>query len=204
MTTRARCDVIMGTDCRCFRWVRILDPTNYASDHYMVSAEINVSHQREHQAYLKGRKKVPETKIIGLDTDEADQRMTEVMEHCEKNWQETEVPRPDWISVATWGLMQERVRRYKSGTLTEAHRLILKRRIRSGLKLDRKRRAAAAGIEMERCVASGELVEAWQVAKRWYRGVTGRPPPPAREDMETTADVYHKLYTATTPYGGKP
>jgi hypothetical protein len=57
---------------------------------------------------------------------------------------------------------------------------------------------------MEKYVASGEHVEAWQVAKWWYRGVTGRPPPPAREDMEAREDVYQELYTATTPYGSEP
>jgi hypothetical protein len=113
----------------------------------MVLAEI-------HKAYLKGQKKVPETKIVGLDTDKADQRMTELLEHCENQQQKQEVAWPDWIWVATWGLKHERVRRCKSITLTITSWLVLKRRIGLGLKLNKKK-AATAGIEMEKYVASG-------------------------------------------------
>jgi len=54
---------------------------------------------------------------------------------------------------------------------------------------------------MEDYLKAGDSAAAFGVAKRWYRKVTGRPPPPAREDMEETADTYEQLYSAEPPPG---
>jgi len=109
--------------------------------------------------------------------------------------------RPDWISDSTWQLMNQRVVLFKTGRLMEEKRKSLKRRICSGLKLDRKRRPEKAGEEMEELLEAGDSAAAFGVAKRWFRKVTGRPQPPAREDMEETADTYEQLYTAAPPPG---
>ena len=199
---RSRCDAIMGTDRRHFTGMRILDPPGYDSDHYLLSAEIVSAAPAEQKAYLRGRKAIPATNDPTLDTRAADVKMEALLKfkvHEEEAPKAT--PRPDWISDSTWALMTQRVNLYKTGRLTEEKRKALKRRIRSGLRLDRKKRAEKAGGEIDEFLQAGDTAAAFGVAKRWYRKVTGRPPPPAREDMEETADTYEQLYTAIPPPG---
>jgi hypothetical protein len=198
---KARCDAMMGSDRHWFQSVRILDPTDFTSDHFMIIGEITASPAKEHKDYLRGHKEMPDTTIAGIDTAAADGLVSKLMEHLPERERPNFKPKPDWVSEATWKLVDERIQRKKNGTLTETRRLVLKRRIRSGIKLDRKRRAAAASAEMEALWADNRPTEAWQIAKRWYRGATGRPVPLAREDMETTADLYEALYTADPPTG---
>jgi hypothetical protein len=198
---KARCDAMMGSDQRWFRSVRILNQTDFESDHFMLVGEITAAPAKEHKDYLRGRKAMPDTTIDGIDTVAADGLVSKLMEFLPERERPNFAPKPDWVSAETWKLMEERVQRKKNGTLTEVRRLVLKRRIRSGLKLDRKRRATTAAAEMEALWLDSKPTEAWQIAKRWYRRATGRPAPPAREDMETTADLYEALYTADPPAG---
>ena len=198
---RSRCDVIMGTDRRHFTGMRILDPPGYDSDHFLLAAELVSAAPAEQKAYLRGRKAIPLTNDPTLDTRAADAKMVELLQFKGQEETPDQTSRPDWISDSTWALMSQRVSLFKTGRLSEAKRKELKRRIRSGLRLDRKRRAEKAGTEIDEFLSAGDIAAAFGVAKRWYRKVTGRPPPPAREDMEETANTYEQLYTATLPPG---
>jgi exonuclease III len=198
---KTRCDGIMASDRRWFRNIRIVDPPGYDSDHYMLVAEMMSAIEREHKDYLKGRKNRPQTTIPDIDTIIADQRMATLISYWEKVAPKIATVRPNWISDDTWNLTEERVCGRKNGYLTPERRLALKRRIRSGLKLGRKRRAENASNEIEALCNGGHHVEAWQIVKRWYRGATDRPPPPLRIDMITTANSYEALYTASNPVG---
>ena len=191
----------MGTDRRHFKGVRILDPPGYDSDHFLLAAEITPASATEQKEYLRGRKTIPATHDNSLETREADAKMAQLLSFKAKETVKEKTPRPEWISDSTWELMHQRVNLFKTGRLTEVKRTTLKRRIRSGLRLDRKKRAEKAGTEIDEFLQAGDAAAAFGVAKRWYRTVTGRTPPPAREDMEATADAYEQLYTAEPPPG---
>lgn len=199
---KARCDVVMGTDRRSFRSMRIIDPPRYDSDHYLLAATLWANKPKEHQEYLRGRKAIPPTGNANLKTEVSDSRFTELLRY--KHDQKTPTNnghRPDWISEATWLLMNRRLQLTKSGKLTARRRKQLKRQVQSSLRRDRKKRAEEAGKMIETLLGSGDYSGAWDVAKRWYQKITGRQPPPAREALNETSDTYEELYRQSHPPG---
>ena len=63
------------------------------------------------------------------------------------------------------------------------------------LQRDRQNRARQAGIKIEEALQQNDSRGAYDIAKRWYKQVTGRAPPPAREDLEDTANIFESLYS---------
>ena len=54
---------------------------------------------------------------------------------------------------------------------------------------------------MEMLIKSNNMMEAWGVAKRWYRDATGVAPRPNRELMAETTRKFKELYTKEQPLG---
>ena len=81
--------------------------------------------------------------------------MGQLLSFKSKETVQEKTPRPDWISDSTWELMSQRVNLFKTGRLTEEKRKNLKHRIRSGLRLDRKKRAKKAGSQIDEFLQAG-------------------------------------------------
>ena len=69
------------------------------------------------------------------------------------------------------------------------------------LKVDRRQRAEDAAAEIEAHLAAGDLQEAWNVAKRWYRMAEDRAPKPCFESMEKQTEERAELYRKRVPPG---
>ena len=198
---RARNDAILSDERRWFTKVTIIEPPGCDSDHYMMIATLTTSTKSEHKAYLKGRKEVPFPKEYDFGpTETADLIMADLQQHCNRPNYQINGRKEDWISTRTWKLIRSRaaLKRTRSAEGI-ARRQRLKRSIRSSLLRDRKQRAIEAGVEIETALNEGDIRGGFGIAKRWYRSVTGRPPPPAREDMETTAETFEQLYRREDP-----
>ncbi len=71
-----------------------------------------------------------------------------------------EQPANNWILDAMWALVDEQAMLRKQRMLSRAE---------ASLKEDRKQRADDAASKIKSHLASGDLKEAWGVAKQWYR-----------------------------------
>jgi hypothetical protein len=198
---RARNDAILSDERNWFQKVAIVEPPGCDSDHYMLVATITTQSLSEHKAYLNGRKKIdfPSEYDFG-PTNEVDEIFTNLQQRCIKRINNTIPKTSDWISNRTWRLMRRRTALKRGHSVAGvAKRKELKRRIRSSLARDRKARALQAGVDIETALQLDDARGGFNIAKRWYRSVTGRPPPPAREDMEVTAATFEKLYSNNDP-----
>jgi Reverse transcriptase (RNA-dependent DNA polymerase)/Endonuclease/Exonuclease/phosphatase family len=198
---RARNDAILSDERKWFQKVAIVEPPGCDSDHYMLVATITTQSLHEHKAYLNGRKKIdfPSEYDFG-PTNAIDEIFTSLQQQCLKRINNTNPKTSDWISNRTWRLMRRRTALKRIHSVAGiAKRKELKRKIRSSLARDRKARAQQAGVDIETALKSGDARGGFNIAKRWYRNVTGRPPPPAREDMEVTAATFEKLYSKNDP-----
>jgi hypothetical protein len=78
-------------------------------------------------------------------------------------------PRNSWISAPTWGLIERRAVLRQQGKLSKRMSRLLGQRIASGLKGDRRQRAADVAENIEGLLASGETKEAWRCLKGWLQ-----------------------------------
>ena len=201
--SRARNDAILCTDRRFFQNVKITDPPGCHSDHYMLVATMSTAVHAEHKAYLKGRRHIPfpETYDFG-QTGDLDRMLLDLQQHCEKETVDNPSNPPDWIGKDTWDLLLTRAKLAKQHTEGAAVlRQQLHGQIKSLLRRDRKNRAIRAGSLIEEALRSNNTREAYGLAKRWYSKVSGRGPPPAREDLEKTASDFEALYSPSTLSG---
>jgi hypothetical protein len=140
----ARNDVLLCDERKWFAKVVIIGPTGCDSDHYMRAISMTTSSIIEHKAYLKGRKYVPFLCEYDFGpTDEADRLMADLQRHCDV--------RSVHNHRRTGGLDFEtnvEVNVSQSGTKMNLYSVAgvtkqqeLKRRIRSCLARDWKRRA---------------------------------------------------------------
>jgi hypothetical protein len=56
---QSRCDYILGTDRRIFKYIRIKDPPTYNSDHFMVTGGLRSAPKHDNIKYLQSRRKFP-------------------------------------------------------------------------------------------------------------------------------------------------
>jgi Reverse transcriptase (RNA-dependent DNA polymerase) len=102
---------------------------------------------------------------------------------------------PDWVSPATWKLIDQRATLKRQGTQGQEVRLKeLNNNIRKSIKQDRKTRTMKAGEEIETMLKNKDIRGAWSRLKRWYKQVTGRNRKPSPMDMATITATYKELY----------
>jgi hypothetical protein len=199
-----RNDAIMASDRRYFTNLRIIVSPGCESDHYMLVATMQTDLLREHQKYLWGRKQA--TTANGHDfgpTETVDQLFTNLLQHCAKSTPQYHPTQKDWISDKTWRLLKQKAALGgRSNQGVRAKRRQLKNQIRTSLNRDRRRRASVAGAQIQASLETNDVRGAFATAKRWYTKVTGRSPPPAREDLETTAVNFESLYAYHSPEDG--
>ena len=147
---QSRTDYILGTYRRLFENVSVRDP-RHNSDHYLVLVCLHSASLKEHMWYLRGQKKLPlcpPTAPTWEDKIFAALRRAVLKPRAREAWKN------EWISAATWRLVNERVsaRRdpVKDQTLIRRHCHAIK----SSMSTDRRRRAEEAGAEVEALVGA--------------------------------------------------
>ena len=186
-------------DRRRFKRVVLRDPRYSNSDHRATVATLWAGSERKMATYRRRHCRFPLRLPVGPRT-----QMEAVFEELKAS---VEVPPPRqrpanrWISDRTWNLVDRRAQLRRFGRLDQAESRRLGRQIHASLKTDRRQRAEAAAAEIEGHLAAGELQEAWNVAKRWYRMVEDRAPKPCYESMAKQTEERAELYAKRVPPG---
>ena len=79
--------------------------------------------------------------------------------------------------------------------------LLLTREVRKELNNDRRTLCEKVGIEIQSKLDKGDIREAFNTMKGWYKDLGERPPLPSRDEIETTRREYEDLYKKVTPSG---
>jgi len=80
-----------------------------------------------------------------------------------------EHPTNNWISDASWKVVDYRATLRRKGMLSQAAARDLGRTIKACLKADRLKRAATTASNVKGCLAAGDYIEVWRHLKGWYR-----------------------------------
>ena len=100
-----------------------------------------------------------------------------------------------WIRPGTWAIINRRAELRKAGQLTRKRdTFLLNRKVRNTLKADRIERARWVGEKAVLHLADGDVVEAWQGLRGWYRTASERAPKPCHDTMETQTVEREELY----------
>jgi hypothetical protein len=110
-------------------------------------------------------------------------------------------PRNSWISAPTWALINRRATLRQQGKLSKRMTRLLGHQITSGLKGDKRQRAANVAGDIEGLLASGETKEEWQCLKGWYKAASDTAP--AASPMSLAAQTAKRidLYRKVPPPG---
>jgi hypothetical protein len=110
-------------------------------------------------------------------------------------------PRISWISAPTWGLIDRRAVLRQQGKLSKRMSRLLGRQIASGLRGDRRQRAADVAGNIEGLLASREMKEAWRCLKGWYKAASDTPPAASQLSLATQTAERVDLYRKVPPPG---
>ena len=113
-------------------------------------------------------------------------------------------PRNSWISAPTWELIDRRATLRQQGKLSKRMARLLGRQIASGLKGDRRQRAANVAGNIEGLLASGETKEAWRCLKGWYKAASDAAPAASQLSLAAQTAERVDLYRKAPPPGGPP
>jgi len=119
--------------------------------------------------------------------------------------QEPKPPRPtapSWFSQQTKWLMDRKAQLCKNlATSSRGLSQRLARRLKRSIGADRKARANVAATDIQAHLQAGDKQEAYNVLKRWYRHVTGKPTHPSYCDVNEVTVTFCDLYQARPPIG---
>jgi hypothetical protein len=110
-------------------------------------------------------------------------------------------PRNSLISAPMWALIDRRATLRQQGKLSKRMTHLLGREIASGLKGDRRQRAADVAGNIEGLLASGETKEAWQCLKGWYKAASDTAPAASPMSLAAQTDERVDLYRKVPPRG---
>jgi hypothetical protein len=196
---QSRCDYIMAEDRRKFLAVNIVSPRLFDSDHKAVTAVLQVLSKKDNRQYKKQRTSFP-LQVKRGHGNQAEQLQKQLIREA-KVAAEPVNRRLEWISPATWTLIDRRAERRRCNTISGNDLRQLNTQIRRSLRRDRKARTEAAAEDIQEALAHRDIQSAWDILKRWYRLTSGRPPKPTRLDMSLLEREYSNLYRATPPPG---
>ena len=163
----ARCDYILGMGGKGDpNRVVIRAPRLYDSDHHMVCGRLRSDTLRRNRAYLRKRKRFPLQKPKWGPHNLVDSLYQAVQENAVKAGCSGtgRRPKPEWISSATWDLIDQRWRMSQTDFSSASYKQ-LSRRIQKALKADRRRRAERAAGEVATEFARKRFKEGWNVAR---------------------------------------
>ena len=172
----SQCDYFLGraTDRRRYRSVCLRTPNRHDSDHRAIITEIHAGSEKRMTAYRNRMAKFP----IKLPRGPQEELCT-LFEELRLDVQappKRDRPRNQWISTATWALIDKRAMLRQAGKLGQQEARLIGRQICAGLKKDRTQRAAVAAEKIEGHLAAGEPKEAWRTLKGWYSAASDRAP----------------------------
>ena len=110
-------------------------------------------------------------------------------------------PRNSWISAPTWELIDRRATLRQQGKLSKRMSRLLGRRIASGLKGDRRQRAADMAGNIKGLLAGGETKEAWRCLKGWYKAASDAAPAASQLSLAAQTAERVDLYRKVPPPG---
>jgi exonuclease III len=130
----SRCDYILGSNRNLFRNMQLKQPRLFTSDHYLVLGELLSEPLRENRRYLGGRRRFP--LHVSAPVTKVEKLFTDIQTACADPSPPVRPPRPSWISLETWKMIDHRAerRRHPDFSATESSRL--DRRIRKALWTD--------------------------------------------------------------------
>jgi hypothetical protein len=67
------------------------------------------------------------------------------------------------------------------------------------LNKDRRNRCEKVGIEIQSRLDKGDIREAFNAMKGWYKDLGERPPLPSQDEIEMTRKEYEDLYKKVNP-----
>ena len=175
---RSRTDYIQGTDRRFFGNLSVRYPRNN-SDHYLVLGCLHSASPKEHMRYLGGRKRPP---LRPTNKPTREVKIFAYLRRAVPKARAREARRNEWISAATWRLVDERVSARRDPAKDQALIRSLGRAMKASLATDRRRHAEKAGAEVEALVGGENpplIQESWHRIKGWYKAAVDRAPPPA-------------------------
>ena len=149
------------------------------SDHYLVLDCLHSASLKEHTRYLRGRKKLhlrPPTAPTRED------KIFAALRRAVPKPRAQEARKNEWISGATWRIVDERVSARRDPEKYQTLIRRLGRAIKASISTDRGRWAEEAGAEVEALVGVDPplIQEAWQRIMGWYKAAVDRAPPPDR------------------------
>ena len=137
---RSRTDYILGTDRHLFGNVSVRDP-RHNSDHYLVMGCLHSAPLTEHTRYLEGWKKIPLRPLIAPTRED---KIFAALRRAVPKARAREARKNDWISAATWRLVDERVSARRILAKGQTIKMRLGRAIKASLTMDRRRQAEEA------------------------------------------------------------
>ena len=141
---RSWTDYLMGTDRSLSRNVSVRYP-RHNTGHYMVVGHLRSATARDHDRYIKGRRKMP---LRPPTEPTREDELFDALRRAVPKPHERNKHKNAWISEETWRLVNERVSA-RRGTRVRERIWRLGQAIRASLKRDRKRRVEAVGTDVE-------------------------------------------------------
>ncbi len=158
-------DYVLGrvTDRGKYCSVCLCTPPHHDSDHCAIITNIRAGSAMRMAAYQKRMVKFP----LKLPSGPQDELCTlsEGLHLDVVAPPKRAQPHNSWISAPTWGLIERSAVLRQQGKLSKRMSRLLGRRIASGLKGDRRQRAADVAKNIEGLLASRETKEAWRCLK---------------------------------------
>ena len=198
----AVCDYILANDRRIV-WNYSLRQPRFDSDHLMLVIRIRTGNVQRHKAYLKARKRFP-LPPVKQPLTLADSLLLELKKFVPKPTRDEKRKYRPWVSPETWRLVDERITLRRNGAGTQQALRVLTRKVKSAFKADRQRQADAVGETIEKLLEGGNVKEAYDIAKGWYKKTAARPPTPSRMDLQKVTDERRDLYEHRQSPGEPP
>jgi hypothetical protein len=169
------------------------------SDHRAVDANIQMGRKGRLKNYQCARQKFPLTLPLGpkdANTTTFDALAAECLEPKKK-----QSPGKDWISKGTWKLILKCASLLRRRKIRQAAARWMKREVQAALKADKSRLTAEAGESIVSELSQGNVQEAFQHLKGWYRTASETQARPCHQTMERQTDERVELYAERAAYG---
>ena len=185
--------------CR-FQNVAFRMPRHHDSDHRAIVATLYARGPRKLKQYRRRRSRFP-VRLQRWGPRTEMETMFEVLQTSVEAPVARESRKNNWISKATWELVDNRARLRKMGLLVQRSLRGHNRRVQASLKADRAQRATDVADNIQLQLSEGNLKEAWHFLQGWYRDAEDRPPKPCHNTMDAQTIEREKLYAKVEPPG---
>ena len=131
-------DVLYPGDGLTYLWFISVQDPRHNSYHYLVIGCLHIASLKEHSRYLGGRKKLP---LLPPKEPTREDTIFTALRRAVPKPRVREARKNEWISAATWRLVNERVSARRDPKKDQTLIRKLGRAIRASMATDRRRRA---------------------------------------------------------------